>query len=518
MTINLTKKYLWFPVKNGADKRTVEMFADGEKVFEYDIEIGGTDFDFYTYLCVEDYIGKTMELSGDFSACWAEQIQNQDTIPKTNDETVRPRIHFTAKKGWINDPNGCICHDGVYHLFFQHNPMGIAWGNMTWGHAHSLDLVHWTQEEEALYPDENGTMFSGCAIADENNLIGKGKDAILFYYTAAGGDNLWSKDKGYTQRLAYSVDGGKTLIKYPDFVMEEMADGNRDPKVFYHRESEAYIMVLYLDENNFAIFRSADLLHWEETQRLTFPKMWECPGLFSAMVDGDPENVKWVFYSADGFYYIGSFDGYRFTEESRRLEANVTAVPYAAQTYSGTGERVVNQNWLRVKNHGKQHTGLMAIPTELSLTDTAEGLRLRQAPVKEIEILRDRGSHFKKVDLQTGVSVTIDDTPAELVVRYGEDAKGITTISILGHTLTIDLDEHTMTSGARKCSYIPSDKGFDFRIFIDYDVLEIYAADNTVYLASEWEISELTGEIALLSDSNIKAEQVDIYTLFSLRD
>lgn len=518
MTILLDEKYLCFPVKIGAEKKTVEMLVDGEKVLEYDIEIAESDFDFYGFLCVEKYLGKTMEIVGDFSNDWAERIQNRGDILKTKDETVRPRIHFTAKRGWINDPNGCVFHDGIYHLYFQHNPMGTAWGNMTWGHTQSTDLVHWEQKDDVLYPDSFGAMFSGCAVIDEKNLLGYGQDALLFYYTAAGSDNQWSRGKGYTQRLAYSIDGGKTLEKSDRFVMEEIAHGNRDPKIFYHHETEAYIMVLYLDENDFAIFRSRDLLNWEETQRLTFPKMWECPGLFCISVDGDPEDQRWVFWSADGFYHIGSFDGYRFISQSERLCAYATSLPYAAQTYFGTGERVINQSWLRTSNHGKLHTGIMGIPMELTLADTAEGLRIRQTPVKEIEILRKQCSRFKKVDLQTGVSITIDDTPAEVEVHLGEKIKGIISVSMLGHMLYFDLEEHTITFGKQSCRYIPGEKEFDFRIFIDYDVVEILAADNTVYMACEWDVPKLIGEISLVCDSNVKAEQVDIYTLYSMTD
>lgn len=107
------------------------------------------------------------------------------------------------------------------------------------------------------------------------------------FYTAAGGSNEWSIDAGnqHTQRLAISTDGGETLQRIDGTMIPHIKGGNRDPKVFYHKESAAYIMVLYLDEFEFAIFRSVDLLRWIESQRFSAEKMWECPDLFELSVD-----------------------------------------------------------------------------------------------------------------------------------------------------------------------------------------------------------------------------------------
>jgi hypothetical protein len=133
------------------------------------------------------------------------------------DETYRPQFHFTAREGWHNDPNGLVYFGGEYHLYFQHNPKGREWGNMTWGHAVSPDLVHWKQLEHALYPDRMGTMFSGSAVVDWKDAGGfkSGKDpALVAFYTAAGGTSDESKGQPFTQCLAYSNDRGRTWTKY----------------------------------------------------------------------------------------------------------------------------------------------------------------------------------------------------------------------------------------------------------------------------------------------------------------
>ncbi|MBO6159575.1 MAG: glycoside hydrolase family 32 protein [Firmicutes bacterium] len=300
-----------------------------------------------------------------------------------NAASFRPRWHFTPRFGWINDPNGLVCHDGRYELYFQHNPKALVWGNMTWGHAISGDLVHFHELEPSLFPDEEGTMFSGCGIVNEHGLLNLPKDALIYFYTVAThrdetkpeSDQPWFKI-----RLAYSLDGGKTLIKAFDPVLESLAVSNRDPKVFYHEETKAYVMVLWLENHDFGIFRSENLLHFELSDRITLEKGFECPDLFRLEVEGTDEK-KWVFWAADGSYYVGSFDGFHFIQEEPRRLAYQTKLPYAAQTYSGTG-KVLQIAWLRTKTRGEAFTGMLSLPRELSL-QKKEGAYLLQMRLPE---------------------------------------------------------------------------------------------------------------------------------------
>ena len=235
----------------------------------------------------------------------------------------------------MNDPNGLVYADGNYHLYFQHNPFDVQWENMSWGHAVSKDLLHWEQKDEVLFPDETGTMFSGSGIVNDHEMLGLPKDALIFFYTAAGNNNKWSTGKQFTQRVAYSTDGGETLHKLDKGVLEAVCKENRDPKVFWHEKSGAYIMTLWLEENDFGIFRSTDLLNWEQTDRLTLKDAWECPDLLC--LKDENEDESWMFWSADGFYFWGEFDGFKFQTDGVRHMAYINKMAYAAQTYSNTG-------------------------------------------------------------------------------------------------------------------------------------------------------------------------------------
>lgn len=140
----------------------------------------------------------------------------------------------------------------------------------------STDLLHWVQKEDVMFPDENGTMFSGCAILNERGLLGLPKDTPVFFYTVAGSASEWSKGKKFVQRIAYSTDQGETLTKIEENVLEHIEADNRDPKVYWYEEKQLYYMVLYLDKNDYAIFNSSDLKNWVMTQKLTIPGAWEC--------------------------------------------------------------------------------------------------------------------------------------------------------------------------------------------------------------------------------------------------
>jgi levanase/fructan beta-fructosidase len=252
----------------------------------------------------------------------------------------RPEFHFSSQRGWINDPNGLFYYKDMYHMFFQHNPVGCKWGNMHWGHAVSKDLVHWEEKEIALYPDEMGTMFSGSAIVDTKNATGLKKnenDVILLFYTAAGGtDSELSKSQPFTQCLAYSTDGGNTFEKYPENpIVPFIEPGNRDPKVIYHAESDVYTMVLYLADYRYLLLTSKNLLDWKRIQEISLQDDGECPDFYPLPVDGNMENMKWVLSGASDRYLYGSFDGNKFCSEAevKRLQYGKLN-SYAAQTWS----------------------------------------------------------------------------------------------------------------------------------------------------------------------------------------
>lgn len=433
--MGITERWLWLPVRRDAAIEKLHLFADGNKIGEIDIRLAQKQPDYYAAADLAAWMGQKLEIAVGGADGSAEQEAGAEMerrlsgvfLSAKKPQTVypfRPKLHFAPPFGWHNDPNGLVYADGIWHVYYQWNPYGTEWGNMHWGHAVSRDLLHWEHLEPVLFPDETGTVFSGCAFQDKENAAGLGAGTILYYYTAAGGTNEWSKQAGnrFTQRLAYSTDGGRTLQRLEPFCLPCIADGNRDPKVFRHKESGAYIMVLYLEENEFAIFRSDNLLDWKETSRLQIPGMWECPDLFCLSAENEPDMSKWVFWSADGYYVIGSFDGWKFTPETERQMAYASRLPYAAQTFSGTDGRVISLAWLRMANDWGNYRGLMALPAELSLQRDGEDLKISFRPAKEWEEAIRKGGPAESGE-QGENAVRLFESPADTSECKGKDGQ-----------------------------------------------------------------------------------------------
>jgi len=321
-------------------------------------------------------------------------------------ELLRPQFHFTAKKNWLNDPNGLVFWDGEYHLWFQHNPAGIGWGNIAWGHAVSRDLVHWKQLPDALTPDEHGMMWSGSGVVDWQNTSGLGtgrRPPIVVMYTAVDP----GAGKHAVQCIAASNDRGRTLVKYPgNPVLPHVAAVNRDPKVTWHEPSGSWVMALYLDGNDYALFRSRNLREWSRLAEVSIPGTDEFPDFFELAVDGDPGRRRWVFWGAAGVYVVGRFDGERFTADTEPLRCELGPNGYAAQTWSDipvTDGRRIQVSWMRDGRYPSMpFNQQMSFPVELSLQSFPEGPRLCRAPVKEIALLYNRTNRLDGAVLEPG--------------------------------------------------------------------------------------------------------------------
>ena len=516
MMIHVTEPYLWLPVDKKKSQVKLHFYCSGIKFQEIDIQLGGTDCDFYATMDVSRYLNREIEIKGEIPEdmlyhifCCGEKAQH--IYP------FRPKMHFTPEVGWHNDPNGLVFADGVYHLYYQWNPYGVAWGNMHWGHAVSRDLINWEHKPMAMEPDEHGTVYSGCGFQDKENAAGFGKNTLLFMYTAAGGSNQWSADMGHrhTQRLAVSVDGGNTLQRVEGAVLAHIAGDNRDPKILFHKESGAYIMVLYLEENEFAVFRSDDLLHWVETQRFSAEGMWECPDLFELPVDNEAGEKKWVFWSADGYYLIGNFDGYRFTPESGVQSAYSTKLPYAAQTYAGVSDRVISLAWYRMKNDRGNYRGVMSLPAELSLVKQGENYRIRFQPVSEFYTYRQFGGELKKNRHTAEIELT--GTPMEVTIVWKPQKEGRTKLSIGSTIITIDFNNGIMEFRNPQIDsdtiVVPFDRQRQWKLdlVIDQEVIEFYGDDGVVYGAVETEENVLRRK--LLLESTVEMDSVKWYEL-----
>lgn len=503
-TVEIDKKYLLIPICAQTDLRTVSFSWQNEKIYAFRIPVneeeGFYGFHYYAPLNVEKYIGKRILIEGDVPGSFLEAIALTDGIPVN--QQSHPLIHFAPRTGWMNDPNGLIKQNGMYHLFFQHNPFDTRWENMCWGHAVSQDLIHWEQLEMVLYPDENGTIYSGSGIVNERGLLDLPKDAQIFFYTSAGGTSEWSKGKTFTQRIAYSTDGGKSLAKMEGCAVKQLAKENRDPKVYWHEESGAYYMVLYLSGNDFAILRSKDLKNWKRTQIFTLEKCWECPDLRRVSVEGGGE--KWIFWSADGFYYLGDFDGFTFKAEGTRQEAYKTTLPYAAQTIWGC-EDVITIPWLRTKNKEKLYTGVMGIPRKLTLARTEKGLMLRQLPVEGFQKSESlvhshhgEGKLFYMMQKEGALEIRIHmEKPVDFSINlYG------TILIYAAECGKIGIGKETISIGNRSN---------DFSIIADGEILEISANNGLAFAAVELESDRKKGNVVVdvMGQAEVEIYRVD---------
>ncbi|MBQ8955280.1 MAG: glycoside hydrolase family 32 protein, partial [Clostridia bacterium] len=331
MTIQITKRYMFLPISETAQPKKLILRVKGRIACELTLRLSAAPDHIMPY-DLRHLLGETAELSTvpetDFMPALADEIDESGLYH----EIYRPAAHFTARRGWINDPNGLVWYEGQYHLFFQHNPADVVWGNMHWGHAVSSDLVHWTELEEALFPDETGAMFSGSAVVDTDNLTGLrrgGHDPLLLFYTAAGGAGEMSQGVQSTQRLAYSTDGGKTFAKYGQTLIDTITPGNRDPKVIFCQELGRFLMVLYLQGREFCLFTSRNLLEWQPLQRVFIEEDDECPDIYPLTLEGER---YWVMTAAHDRYLVGQFEGGHFVPKFSTGRLQGGGASYAAQT------------------------------------------------------------------------------------------------------------------------------------------------------------------------------------------
>jgi sucrose-6-phosphate hydrolase SacC (GH32 family) len=409
-------------------------------------------------------------------------------------EPLRPQFHFTAAENWINDPNGLVCYGGIYHLFFQYNPTGRESANKSWGHATSQDLVHWRQHDTVLVPDELGEIWSGSAVVDVNNTsgFGRGKEKpIVLIYTAAGGITKESAGKPFTQCLAFSSDGGKTWEKYKQNpVLAHVRGQNRDPKVFWHAPTQRWVMVLYLEANDFGLFTSPDLKGWTQLQTFTVPGTDECPDFFELPIEGEAGKSAWVFMAANGKYLVGQFDGPEFKPDNNEFQA----VPsdycrefYAGQTFNNMSDgRRVQIAWLRDgKYPGMPFNQQLSFPTTLTLHRAPNGLRLHRLPVKEIELLRDKTARSTDATID-GSGMKLNELSGDLldinaIIEIGQ-AKRITW-RIRGQSITFDAVANTLSCLNATAPLKPIEGRITLRMLIDRTSIEVFANDGEVSLS-----------------------------------
>ncbi len=400
ITIKITKQYLNIPVSQQDQRAKMRFETGGATEREFQIRLASGSPEYWVFCDLSALKGKTIKISYEGNESGLNKIYQADVIAGQDSmyrERYRPQFHFTPRRGWNNDPNGLIFYEGEYHLFYQHNPYEKEWGNMHWGHAVSRDLVHWEELPEALYPDKLGTMFSGSAVIDYDNTSGFGKGntpAMVAIYTA-------DSPEKQVQCIAYSLDKGRTWTKYAhnpviDSKVKWNSQDTRDPKVFWYKPGKHWVLVLN-ERDGHSIYTSKNLKDWNYESHVT--GFWECPELFELPVDGDKNETKWVMYGASGTYMLGSFDGKEFIPESGKYYYT-TGTIYAAQTFTNIPDadgRRIQIGWGRVSHPGMPFNGMMLMPTELTLCQTKDGIRLFNNPVQEINSLMGNPVQWKSL-------------------------------------------------------------------------------------------------------------------------
>lgn len=419
-------KYLLLPVQDAGEEATIHVLANGKEERSIVVRLATQKVDYYVPLDLTPYQGKHVVLNvvtpqgrstvreAQQDACW-KHITISNTFDTANREKYRPAYHHTPLYGWMNDPNGMVYKDGVWHLCYQWNPFGSKWQNMTWGHSSSRDLIHWEHHEPTLLPDGLGTIFSGSSAVDVANSAGFGKDAVVTLYTSAATSQI--------QSLAYSTDGGYKFSTYEGNPVLPFESEARDPNMWWNNETKLWTLVLaHALEHEMLIFTSPDLKQW--TLQSAFGKglgaqdgVWECPDLFELPV-ANTNVKKWVlvcninpggpFGGSATQYFVGDFDGKTFKVDVD-AEGNVPTKwmdfgkdHYATVSWSDApdGRRTVigwMSNWqYATEVPTLQYRSANTLPREMGLFEDNGQYYVSSTPSPELTALRGDLTHQAK--------------------------------------------------------------------------------------------------------------------------
>ena len=490
-------RYLWLPIEEKAPEGKVQVIVNGILQMEQNVRMAREQVDYYVALDLKPYQGKgslriCVQNVPTGSLCFSKLVQNNNVDFALINEKFRPIYHHTPKRGWMNDPNGMFYKDGVWNLYYQYNPYGSMWGNMHWGHSTTTDLIHWKDEGVAIAPDIWGTIFSGSCVVD--------KETVIAMYTSSrptpfGGDVQ-------AQSLAFSTDGGQTFTKFegnPVLTSEEK--DFRDPRPFWNEDIKAWNLILAVGQE-MRIYSSKDLKEWKYES--SFGKeygnhggVWECPDLIK--IDN-----KWLlicninpggpFGGSATQYFVGQFDGHRFTCESK---PNVTKwMDYGKDHYATVSfynapeNRHVVLAWMSNWQYANQVPTMQfrsanSIPRDLGLFDYQGETYVSVVPSKETLAMR-------------GAKVKVPTEACEIVV----DLKGKTEIVLSNTkgeqvTMTYDASKQTFAMDRTKSGNVGFSEDFpcvtkaptygkvkQLRIFIDRCSIEAFDSDGKMAMTN----------------------------------
>ena len=504
--LQVKQRFLLLPVEERQENARLCIIKNNEIVKELNCKLAVDKTDYTVPLDLNDYQGSDILIDITFPGnrrttgsmkdfvVWKE-LKTSDSFDVTNREKYRPVYHHTPQWGWMNDPNGLFYKDGVWHLYFQYNPYGSQWENMTWGHSTSKDLVHWVHQGNAISPDALGTIFSGSAIVDKNNTSGLGKGTVVAMYTSAG--------KSQTQSLAYSTDDGKTFTKYANnpVITAEVPDF-RDPHMFWNEDIHAWNLILAAGQE-MNIYSSKDLKNWtfESAFGLGYGNhdgVWECPDLMKLPVNGTGE-AKWLlicninpggpFGGSATQYFVGSFDGHKFTCESK---PDVTKWMdygkdhYATVTFDNAPDnRRVAIAWMSNWQYANQvptmqYRSANSVPRDLGLFTDAGETYVSVVPSKELLALRGDKTNRLSAACELVVDIKSQSKPTVITLSNARDEQVVMTYNPKDCTFSMDRTQsgNTGFSDMFKAKTIAPTHGTirQLRVFIDKCSIEAFDA------------------------------------------
>lgn len=510
---NQSKKYLLLPVQESAEVSNIKVIGSSRQLKTLNVRLANNHIDYYVPLCLQEFadekglmldvhVNGTYRTDGGIStfSCW-KNMSFSDTFDMQNREQYRPIYHHTPAYGWMNDPNGMFYKDGVWNLYFQHNPYGSQWENMTWGHSTSTDLVHWKYEGDAVEPDALGTVFSGSAVVDMENTSGFGKGAVIALYTSAG--------ESQTQSLVYSTDNGKTFHKFEgNPVITSNVPDFRDPHMFWNEDIKKWNMILAAGQH-MEIYSSDNLKDWKYESSFgekygNHGGVWECPDLMKMKVRGT-DKEKWMLIcninpggpsgGSATQYFVGDFDGYKFTCESKPEVTkwmDYGKDHYATVTFDNApeGRRVAiawMSNWQYANQvPTQQYRSGNSIPRDLGLFEYKGETYCSVVPSPEMTAARSKKAGKKLtescemvVNLKGNATITLSNDKGEKVVM-NYDAKA--------ETFSMDRTKSGKMDFSKDFAAVTKAPTYgkisQLRIFIDKSSIEALDADGKMSMTN----------------------------------
>ena len=506
-------KCLLLPVQESAEMSNIKVIAGNKQMKSLNVRLAMNKVDYYVPLYLDEFneektLALDIHVNGNYRndggistfTCW-KNIKNAESFDTTNREQYRPLYHHTPAYGWMNDPNGMFFKDGVWHLYFQHNPYGSQWENMTWGHSTSTDLIHWTFQGDPIQPDAWGSIFSGSSVVDKNNTAGFGENAIVALYTSAG--------ENQTQSMAYSTDNGKTFTKYDgNPIITSNVPDFRDPHMFWNEDIKKWNMILAAGQQ-MNIYSSDNLKDWKFESSFgaeygSHGGVWECPDLMKMKVRGT-DKEKWMlvcninpgcpFGGSATQYFVGDFDGHKFTCESKPEVTkwmDYGKDHYATVTFDNAPNgRHVALAWMSNWQYANQvptmqYRSANSIPRDLGLFEYKGNTYCSVTPSEEITAARSKKPSKSLseacemvVNLKGDATITLSNSKGEKVVM---------TYKAKDETFSMDRTLSGKTDFSSDFAAITTapvyGKMNKLRIFIDKSSIEVFDNDGKMAMTN----------------------------------